>query len=248
MTAIALDSAANDRKVILKRWECADSPLERRRREIIYYEKATGRLAAFHHPLVPGVLDRFAEGKHYYLVETYIDGETIEELLQKLLKPLSEREVLGYMNNILNILIALEQQGTGRPPLRHYDISPANIIIENARGRAMLSGFPISPPPQEKLPGSAKHVTTQKIAISAYVPVKDTPFDHRTCIYMLAATMHHALANYPPPHYPAFPPIRAFNPLVSTELEAILGRALMEERSMRYQSYAEMKKDLQQLL
>lgn len=248
MTAIALDTAANERKVILKRWECADSPLERRRREIIYYEKATERLASFRHPLVPTVLDRFAEGKHYYLVENYIDGETIQELLQKLLKPLSEREVLGYMNNILNILIALEQQGAGRPPLRHYDISPANIVIENARGRAMLVGFPIPPPPQDKRPGAAKQVTTQKIAVSAYVPVKDTPFDHRTCIYMLAATMHHALANYPPPHYPAFPPIRSFNPRVSPELEAILGHALMEERATRYQSYAEMKKDIQHLL
>ncbi len=244
-TAIAIDTQANDRKVILKRWECSDSPLERRRKEIVYYEKATERLAAFRHPLVPRILDRFAEGKHYYLVEEYIDGESIEELLQKLLKPLSEREVLGYMNNVLNTLIALEQQ---HPPLRHYDISPAAVVIENARGRAMLTGFQVSPPPMEKQPGVGKHLTTQKIAISAYVPVKDAPFDHRTCMYMLAATMHHALANYPPPHYPGFPLVRTFNPLVTPELEAILQRALMEERNMRYQSYAEMKKDIQRLL
>lgn len=244
-TAITIDTQARDRKVILRRWECTDSPLERRRKEIVYYEKATERLTAFRHPLVPKALDRFAEGKHYYLVEDYIDGESIQELLQKLLRPLSEREVLGYMNNVLNTLIALEQQ---RPPLRHYDISPASIIIENARGRAMLTGFQVPPPPTEPQPGAGKRLTTQKIAISAYVPVKDAPFDHRTCMYMLAATMHHALANYPPPHYPVFPPVRTFNPLVSPELEAILQRALVEERPLRYQSYAEMKKDVQRLL
>ena len=245
MTAIAIDTLDNERQVILKRWECTDSPIERRRKEIVYYEKATERLANFRHPLVPTVLDRYAEGKHYYIVEHYIDGETLEELLQKLLKPLSEREVIGYMNNVLNILIALEQQ---RPPLRHYDISPANILVENARGRAMLVGFQIAPPPSEKQAGPGKHLTTQKIALSPYVPVKDSPYDHRTCIYMLAASMHHALTNYAPPHYPNFPLVRTLNPLVSPELESLLNRALMEEPSARYQSYAEMKRDLQKLL
>ena len=243
MSAIALDMRDKNRKVFLKRWECIDSPVERRRKGIVHYEKATEALANFRHPLVPKVLDRFAEGKHYYLVEDYIDGESLEELLQKLLKPLSEREVLGYMNNTLNVLIALEQQ---RPLLRHYDISPANVIIENARGRAMLVGFQVAPPPPEKQAG--RLVTTQKIGISPYVPVKDIPFDARTCIYMLAATMHHALTNYAPPHYPVFPAVRVLNPLVSRQLEAILNRALMEERAMRYQSYQEMQREVKKLL
>jgi serine/threonine protein kinase len=139
----------------------------------------------------------------------------------------------------------MEQQ---RPPLRHFDISPANIIIESARGRAMLVGLQIAPPPPEPRPGLGKHLTTRKILLSPYTPVKDVPFDHRTCIYMLAASMHQALTNYAPPHYPTFPPARQLNPLVSPELEAILNRALQEERTMRYQSYAEMKRDVQQLL
>jgi eukaryotic-like serine/threonine-protein kinase len=244
-TMLAIDTRAAEKRVIIKRWECADYPIERRRKEIVYYEKATEALAKFRHPLVPNILDRFAEGKHYYLVEDYIDGENMQDLLQKLLKPLSEREVIGYMNNILNILIAMEQQ---RPPLRHFDISPANIIIESARGRAMLVGLQIAPPPPEPRPGLGKHLTTRKILLSPYTPVKDVPFDHRTCIYMLAASMHQALTNYAPPHYPTFPPARQLNPLVSPELEAILNHALQEERTMRYQSYAEMKRDVQKLL
>ena len=245
MTAIAIDTRANDQKVVLKRWECADVSVARRARELIYYEKATKPLAYLHHPLIPDVLDRFVEGKHYYLVLKYIDGESLEELLQKLLRPLSEREVLGYMNNLLNILTALEQQ---RPPLRHYDISPANIIIENTRGRATLTGFQIPPPPPEKVNVLSNQRTTRKIAISPYLPVKDTPYDQRTCIYMLAASMHHALTNYAPPHYPTFPAVRTLNPLISPELEAILTRALMEEREARYQSYAEMQRDVKKLL
>ncbi len=245
MTAIAIDTQANDQKIVLKRWECTDVPLARRAKELVYYEKATEPLLRLHHPLIPAVLDRFVEGKHYYLVLRYIDGESLEELLQKLLRPLSEREVLGYMNNMLNILIALEQQ---RPPLRHFDISPANIIIENTRGRAILTGFQIPAPAPEKQNAVSNHRTTRKIDISSYLPVKDTPYDHRTCIYMLAASMHHVLTNVVPPHYPAFPAARTLNPLISEELEAILSRALQEDREKRYQSYVEMQKDVKKLL
>ena len=146
-----------------------------------------------------------------------------------------------------------KRPGSQRPPLRHFDISPANIIIESARGRAMLVGFPVQPPPPEPRPGLAKHLTTRKIQVSVYTPIKDAPFpfdyrDHRTCIYMLAASMHQALTNYAPPHYPVFPPARQLNPLISPELEAILNRALQEEPRARYQSYAEMKRDVQRLL
>jgi serine/threonine protein kinase len=198
-----------------------------------------------HHPFVPTVLDRFAEGKHYYMVETYVDGESIEERLQKLLRPLEERAVLGYMNGLLNVLIALEQQG-----IHHYDISPANVIIEQKRGRAMLTGFQMPPPPQEArvhVPVPSKR-TTRKLAISPYLPIQDKPYDRRTSIYMLAATMHHALTNIAPPHYPTYPPVCMLNPNVSPALEAILSRALLEEATLRYQSYEAMRRDVQQLL
>ena len=67
-------------------------------------------------------------------------------------------------------------------------------------------------------------------------------------MYMLAACMHHALTNITPPHYPSFPAVRTLNSLISVELEAILSRALQEERQLRYQSYAEMQRDVKKLL
>lgn len=246
MVAVASDTKAQGQSVVLKRWECSDLPLARRAKELVHYEQATEPLTRLRHPLVPHVLDRFAEGKHYYMVLAYVDGESLEERLQKLLRPLPEREVIGYINSLLNVLMALEQQ---QPHLRHYDISPANIIIENTRGRAWLTGFQVPPPPvfdaRDKL---NRHRTTRKLALSPYLPVKDMPYDQRTCIYMLASSMHYALTNYPPPHYPTYPPVRMLNPSVSPALEMILSRALMEDSKDRYQSYAEMQKDIKGLL
>lgn len=245
LTALALDRQQRDERVILKRWECIDLPLARRARELVHYEQASEPLLRLKHPLVPHVLDRFVEGRHYYLVLNYIPGESLEELLLKLLRPVPEREIIGYMNTLLNILIALEST---RPPVHHYDISPANIIIEQKRGRAMLTGFQIPTPPPEKPDSLSRQRTTRKIAISPYLPLKDLFYDQRTCIYMLAASMHHALTNNRPPHYPVYPPVRVLNPGVSPELEHILSLALMEDAASRYQSYAEIQRDLKQLL
>ncbi|HLJ33354.1 MAG TPA: protein kinase [Ktedonobacteraceae bacterium] len=243
-TTVACDTHTNDQLVVLKRWDCTPEPLARRAMELAYYDRATEPLVRLRHPLLPKVLDRFAEGNHYYVVMNYIDGESLEERMQKLLRPLAEREVLGYMNSLLNTLIALEQQ---QPPLRHFDISPANIIIEQTRGRAILTGFKILPP-LSPTRASGRHHTTRNLGLSPYLPVKDKPYDQRTCIYMLAACMHYALTNYPPPHYPTFPPVHVLNPAVSPALAAILKRALMEDSTDRYQSYAEMQRDIKKLL
>ncbi|MBO0778815.1 MAG: protein kinase, partial [Ktedonobacteraceae bacterium] len=248
MVAVASDAQASEQSVILKRWECADGSMAQRAKQVAYYERATEQLARLRHPLIPAVLDRFAEGKHYYMVETYIDGESLEERLQKLLRPLPEKEVLGYMNSLLNALIALDQQ---MPPLRHYDIAPANILIEKQRGRAMLTGFQIPPaplPPAGPTDKGPRNRTTRKLAISPYLPIMDKPYDKRTCIYALAACMHHALTGVAPPHYPTYPPVRMLNPSISHALEGILSRALIEDASARYQTYELLKRDIQRLL
>ncbi|HZO74415.1 MAG TPA: protein kinase [Ktedonobacteraceae bacterium] len=244
MAAVAEDSQSQDQSVVLKRWECTDLPLVQRAKDVAYYERATEPLTRIRHPLIPAILDRFAEGRHYYIVQSYIDGETLAERLLKLLRPLPESEVLGYMNSILNTLISLEHS---RPLLRHYDISPANIVIEGKRKRAFLTGFQVPPAPAATRMEGRKR-TTRKLILSPYLPVQDKPYDQRTCIYALAATMHHALTNVAPPHYPSYPPVRMLNPTVSQGLETILSRALMEDAAARYQSYEALKKDLQGLL
>ncbi|GHO83516.1 protein kinase domain-containing protein [Dictyobacter formicarum] len=246
MTAVAIDAQTRQR-VVLKRWECTDEPLSQRARDVAYYDQATNPLARLNHPLLPHMLDRFAEGKHYYAVFNYIDSESLGERLAKLLHPLPEREVLGYINSLLNILMTLEKQ---RPPLRNYDISPATILIEAQRGRVFLTGFQVPPPPPPKEPqrnGRGRR-TTRKLAVSPYLPIQDKIYDQRTCIYALAASMHHALTNVAPPHYPAYPPVRLLNSTISPALERILSRALSEDIALRYQSYEELKQEVQRLL
>lgn len=248
--AIASDAQTNNQPVVLKRWECTDIPLTQRAKDIAHYDRATEQLARLQHPLVPRLLARFAEGQHYYAVFSYVDGESLRERLARTLRPVPEKEAVSYMNAILNILIALEQR---QLPIRHFDLSPANILIERQRGRVMLTGFQVQPPPQpprqmhSRTAGKSKR-TTLKLAISPYQPIQDTSFDQRTCIYTLAASIHHILTNVAPPHYPKYPPVRILNPAISSELEAILSRALAEDPLTRTQHYHTLKQELQKLL
>jgi serine/threonine protein kinase len=247
MTAVARDAQSGGQLVVLKRWECADSPLAQRAKDVAYYEHATEAFAQLRHPLLPRILDRFTEGKHYYAVMSYIDSESLEERSAKLLHPLSEQEIISYLNSLLNILNALEQH---RPtPIRHNDISPANILIEAQRKRVFLTGFQVPPPPVSREPIQPRGKrTTRKLVLSPYLPIQDKICDQRSNIYALAASMHHILSNIAPPHYPNYPPIRLLNPSVSPALERILIRALDEDRNKRFQSYKEMQQELQRLL
>ncbi len=246
MVAVASDAHHTKQPVVLKRWECSATPQAQRSRDITYYKQATEPLVHLYHPMVPPLRDRFVEGNHYYAVLAYVDGESLEERLLKLLRPLQEQEVIGYMNTLLNVLISLAQQPQ---PLQHFDMSPANILIERARGRVMLTGLQIqSPPPLLSSHSVGKNQrTTRKLTTSPYLPLQDTHYDQRTSIYALAASMHHALTNIAPPHYPSYPPVRLLNPRISPELEIILSRALLEEPWARYQSYAALQKDIQHL-
>jgi ABC-type branched-subunit amino acid transport system substrate-binding protein len=62
--------------------------------------------------------------------------------------------------------------------------------------------------------------------------------------------MHHLLTNRNPRYYPAFvyPLTRTLNPRVSGEVERLLVRALTNDINLRYQSAAEMKRDIDEIL
>jgi serine/threonine protein kinase len=245
MSAVARDAANKNSLVVLKRWECSDQPLAQRAVDVTYYDRATQPLARLQHPMIPRVLDRFAEGRHYYMAMQYIDGESLAEHLQRTLRPLPEAEGIGYMYALLNVLMELEKH-----QIRHYALFPEHILLERTRKRALLSGFHIAPAPGILTPRThgSKNKTTRKLAISPYLPVQDRPYDQRTCIYALTASFHHALTNVAPPHFPTYPPMRMLNPAISAECEAVFSRALAEDPTVRYQNYASLKRDLQKLL
>ena len=234
LVAVAQDTQANGQQVVVKRWPCIDPVLD-----TAQYEKVSAPLITLRHPLIPRIIEHFTEGKSYYHIQTYIDGESLQERLRKLLRPLSEDEVIRCINIILNILIALEQQ---LPPdsYRYLNITPTNIILDNQRQRVFLSGF--------QLPYRATRQLSLIEAFSPYVPLEGGTYNQQTLMYSLAACAHYALSNSEPSFGTPLLPIRSLNDSVSPALEAILGRALKKSGPDRYQTYQEMQKDIKGLL
>lgn len=76
---------------------------------------------------LPNIIDHFIlEGKGQYLVMDYVEGEDLEALLKRQAGPLSEHQVIDWVNQICDALSYLHHQN---PPIIHRDIKPANFKI-----------------------------------------------------------------------------------------------------------------------
>src|SRR6266516_973882 len=45
-------------------------------------------LAHLDHPLIPNVTDNFDEGSHYFMVQDYVEGENLEQRMERLKQPM----------------------------------------------------------------------------------------------------------------------------------------------------------------
>ncbi|BAY85438.1 serine/threonine protein kinase [Calothrix parasitica NIES-267] len=93
------------------------------------FEREAQTLQTLEHPSIPRYIDYFEldtkTGKTYALVQSYIEGESLEELLQEKGK-FTEAEIKNIAKYLLEILIYLHRR---QPPLIHRDIKPSNIIL-----------------------------------------------------------------------------------------------------------------------
>ncbi len=87
------------------------------------------------HDQIPRILAYFEENQEFFLVEDFIDGQTLaDELIPG--KQLSESYVIALLNDVLPILEFIHQHG-----VIHRDIKPANIIRRDSDGKLVLIDF-----------------------------------------------------------------------------------------------------------
>ncbi len=245
---LAVDHRLDGKRVVIRELRPAASDPKQRQEAIRQLKREVARLAHLDHPLIPSVTDHFQEGERYFMVEEYIEGDSLNKLLEQRQGPLSEREVLIYAADIIDILEYLELQ---TPPVVHHDIKPANIVISASDGHAYLVGFSLAPAETE-----GERAQPEQMRNTAGTPGYAPPeqyqgnADPRSDLYALAATLHHALTGRDPRHYPPFnyPPVRSLNPQLSPETERILLYALQQDPNQRYQSASAMKRDIEALL
>src|SRR5258708_1108778 len=243
---LATDQRTDNKLVVIKELTSDNTDPAKFQEDVRNFDKEVVTLAHLDQPLIPDVTDKFEEGSRYFMVQKYVEGENLEERLDRLNQPLKERDVLGNASEVLDALDYLAQQ---KPPVVHRDIKPANIIIGAKDKRAHLVDFGIARADEAR---NLKRKQTSALGTPGYAPPEQYQgnADPRSDLYALGATMHHLLTNRDPRNYPPFTyvPVRTLNARLSPEVERVVARAVNNDVTQRYQSAAAMKRDVDDIL
>ena len=100
------------------------------------FEREARVLLDLRHPQIPTLHAYFEEDGRFYLVQDFVDGETLGARLRRDTR-LPESEVRRIVGSLLDVLDYLHSR---TPPVIHRDIKPANIML-GADGRVFLIDF-----------------------------------------------------------------------------------------------------------
>jgi len=207
------------------------------------FQREARILTELNHPNLARVWDHFRVGGNAYLVMDYIDGQTLEEIMEQAAGFLPEAAVLRWAGQLCDVLDYLHKQ---QPPIIFRDLKPSNVMLDRS-DTVKLIDFGIV---RFFKPG--KTTDTLRMGTMGYAPPEQYEgqgqTDARSDIYSLGATLHHLLTRrdptqHPPFSFPSAPP-RSLNPAVSPHVEAAITKALAYDRAHRFQSAAEMKRAL----
>ncbi|QBD81811.1 serine/threonine protein kinase [Ktedonosporobacter rubrisoli] len=90
------------------------------------YNREVSMLSQLQHPGLPHIYETFSDATHWYVVQDYIGGKTLEALLKKRGR-LSLEQTLDIGLKLCEILDYLHQQ---KPPIIYRDLKPSNIIMK----------------------------------------------------------------------------------------------------------------------
>ena len=159
------------------------------------FKKEARRLRSLSNPHIVKVYDLFEENGTAYYVMDYVDGENLSARLKRTNAPLAESEVRNYLNQILDGLEAIHNEG-----MFHLDIKPANIMVDS-HDVVKLIDFGASK--QQSTVGGATMSTgisyTNGYAPSEQMAQSYDKFGPWTDFYALGATVYKLLTNQDPP-------------------------------------------------
>ncbi|HSK63931.1 MAG TPA: protein kinase [Pyrinomonadaceae bacterium] len=216
------------------------------------FEREARLLARLHHPALPRVSDHFSEGDGQFLVMQFIPGDDLSEMMARKRGPFPADQVLTWADQLLD---ALDYLHTQDPQIVHRDIKPQNLKL-TARGQIILLDFGLA----KGQAGDISRVTSAA-SIFGYTPnyapleqIQGLGTDSRSDLYSLAATLYHLMTGVKPPDAltraaavvngqpDPLTPASVANPAVAPEFDAVLAKAMAQNREQRYATAADMRR------
>ena len=208
------------------------------------FVKEAQTLAALHHPGIVEVIDIFDENNTSYMVMPFIEGRTLQSIVDKN-GPLSYPEAVNYMAQVANAVGYIHERH-----ILHRDIKPDNIII-TADYMAVLIDF-----------GSAREFEEDRtqahtsILTHGYAPTEQYSRNSRkgayTDIYAMGATLYFILTGTVPTEAAArvtetMPEPKELNPKLPEEANRTIMKAMQLKPQDRHQSIGEFMDDLRNI-
>src|SRR5215472_5519607 len=189
-------------------------------------------LSRLNHPNLPAFTDFFTEDSRHFLVMEYIEGGTLEDLLEHNDASFSERRVLGWARQLCDVLEYLHSQ---QPPVIFRDMKPGNIMLRRD-GRIKLIDFGIA-----RIFRHSGSRDTQMLGTPGFAPPEQygiSQTDERSDIYSLAMTLFQLMTNAVGEDGFGLQDIHATYPFISPVVARALEKATAPELENRYQSVA----------
>ena len=160
------------------------------------FKKEARRLRKLRNKHIVQVHDLFEENGTSYYVMDFVDGESLSNRMKRTGKPLSEKEVLAILPQVLEALEAVHEKG-----IWHLDLKPGNIMVEG-NGNAVLIDFGAS----KQMSASEGYTTTTTAMCytQGYAPPEQidqnmSQIGPWTDLYALGATLYNLLTKNQPP-------------------------------------------------
>lgn len=187
------------------------------------------------HPAIVRTVDIIDNGNVIYIIEDYIEGETLGTILEN--NGAQPQELV--IEWAMQICEALEYLHTRKPPIIYRDMKPANVMLK-PDGNIKVIDFGIAREYKDQSLADTVSLGTKGYAAPEQFGGKGQT-DARTDIYCLGVTLYHLLTGKNPcePPYEIYP-IRHWNPQLSAGLEAIIQKCTQLNPDDRYQSCAEL--------
>jgi serine/threonine protein kinase len=200
-------------------------------------------LAGLQHPNLPSIFDHFEENGRWYLVMSFIPGETLAEYLAKAQGgrlPLDEAIQIGIQ--LCSVLDYLHNQ---HPAIIFRDLKPTNIM-RTPSGHIYLIDFGIA---RHFKPGQSRD--TAYYGSMGYAPPEqygNAQTTQRSDIYSLGATLYRLISGYDPASTPfRLPPLQSVLPGAPADLAALLAQMLDMDEDRRPANMLLVKQRLQNI-
>jgi serine/threonine protein kinase len=213
-------------------------PAEERSQAIQNFKIEAKLLWGLNHPNLPTFHGFFTENQRYFLVMEYIDGHTLEDLLERNGGPFPERRVLGWGRQLCDVLEYLHSHN---PPIIYRDMKPGNIMLTRD-GRIKLIDFGIA-----RFFRTTSSQDTQLLGTPGFAPPEQygkAQTDERSDIYSLAMTLFELLTDTLPETGFGLKDVRAINPAISPGVARALEKATALDPEERYENIAAFRRSL----